>query len=192
MEEIEKRLFEVHGDNVILVRDSYIDISTKAIFIHKKYKEWKSVPNSVLQGTSHPDDKLERMKRTLNERYGKDHPSQILEFSIKGARNSSKSTIKYHWKTGEELVCTASYECAVVDYLNEKGIDFLWQPQIFEMPSGKTYRPDAFLSEQDVWIEIKGYMHPKNQEKWDWFKSEYPTAQLWDKKKLHSMGIKVK
>jgi hypothetical protein len=57
------------------------------------------------------------------------------------------------------------------------------------MPNGKTYRPDLYLIDQGVWIEIKGYFRKDAQEKWDWFKSQFPNAELWDKKKLKEMRI---
>ena len=131
----------------------------------------------------------EKAKKTNFERYGVEHPVQNKEISLKSAKNSNNSSIKFHWKTNEELVCQASYEAKTVDYLNTNKIDFQWQPKTFQMPDGKTYRPDLYLVSQDIWVEIKGWMRKDAQEKWDWFKSENPTAELWDKKKLKDMRI---
>lgn len=135
---------------------------------------------------------LIKRKQTCLEKYGVESPLQKLEIAIKQAKSSNNSTIKFHWKTNEELVCQGSYEAKTVDYLNANKINFEWQPKTFTMPNGKTYRPDLYLIDQDVWVEIKGWMRKDAQEKWDWFKTQFPTAELWDRNKLKEIGIKVR
>ena len=139
-----------------------------------------------------------KSRKTCQERYGKPSPNQNIDIVKKTSRNLAKTTVKHHWKTGEELVCQAGWEPKVVDYLNTKKIDYNWQPKIFEIPkeimvtekgNSTTYRPDVYLPEKDIWIEIKGRMYKDAQQKWDWFKYEHPTAELWDQKKLKEMGI---
>ena len=118
---------------------------------------------------------------------------------LTAAKNSNNGGIIFHWKTGEELVWTASYERKVVDYLNKSMIEFLWQPKTFITPiktnkgdKFSTYRPDLYLSDQDLWIEIKGYMRPVSKEKWNWFHEAYPNSELWNKNKLIELGILTK
>jgi hypothetical protein len=213
IQEVLLRLKEVHGDEVELLESTYIDFKTRCIFIDKDLGEFPATPRAVIQQhTGHPDKWREKQKKTLLDRYGVDSPlknKEILEkalntneirygvrhatqnagIALKAAKKSNNKHVKYHWKTNEELVCQASWEAKVVDYLNAKQISFDWQPKTFKMPTGKTYRPDLYLVEQDVWVEIKGWMRPEAKIKWDWFKTEYPTAELWDKKKLKEMGI---
>jgi len=128
-------------------------------------------------------------KITNNKKYGKDYPMQTLEIALKVAKSSNNSIILVHWKTNEELVCQASYEKAVVEYLNINKINFRWQSKTFMMPNGKTYRPDLYLFSSKKWIEIKGYFRKDAQEKWDWFHKEYPNSELWNKTKLEEIGI---
>lgn len=193
-----KKLKEVHGDTITLDTTTYKGVSHNARFIDKDEGEWWPPVCWVLKGTGHPNKMAEKLAQTCEKLYGFRNPNQNLEIALKGSKTRNTCTIKYHWKTGEELVCTASYEPKVVDYLNLNKIDFKWQPKVFEIPkeilvSPKgnkiTYRPDFYLPEQDAWVEIKGWMMPKSKQKWDWFKSEHPTAQLWDKKVLKEMGI---
>jgi hypothetical protein len=132
---------------------------------------------------------LLKKKATSIKNYGVDHPSQNKEVALKQARSANNSYIKFHWKTNEELVCQGSWEAKTVDHLNTNKIEYDWQPKIFTMPNGKTYRPDLLLTDKNVWVEIKGWMRKDAQEKWDWFKSEYSNADLWNKEKLKSMGI---
>lgn len=132
---------------------------------------------------------MDKIKKTNIKRYGVEICSQNKEIALKQAKSSNIHAIRKHWNTNQELVCVGSYEIKTVDYLNEKQMNYEWQPKIFVMPNGKTYRPDFYLIDSDVWVEIKGYMRKDAQEKWDWFKSENPTAELWDRKKLKEIGI---
>lgn len=112
-----------------------------------------------------------------------------------GAKKLSNSFILYHWKTGGELICQASYEKAVVEYLNKNKINFRWQPKTFITDiltqTGKlsTYRPDMYLFSGKKWIEIKGYFRKHSKQKWDWFQTIKPNSELWDKNKLKKMKI---
>jgi len=133
--------------------------------------------------------RIKKAHKTNEIRHGVRHATQNAVIALKAAKSSNNQHVKYHWKTGEELVCQASWEAKVVDYLNDSRIAYDWQPKVFAMPNGKTYRPDLYLTDKNIWVEIKGWMRAEAQIKWDWFKSEYPTAELWDKKKLKEMGI---
>ena len=57
------------------------------------------------------------------------------------------------------------------------------------MPNNKLYIMDAFLPDENLYIEIKGYKREKSMKKWDWFHKEYPNSELWDKSKLKEMNI---
>ena len=190
LEEIEKRLFRIHGNQVTIKKDTYCGSGSTATFIDIKYGEWKAnVSNVIGRGSSHPKREAEKIKRTCLERYGVDSPNKVPEISLRKAKSQTKSEIKIHWKTGKDLICQASYEPKVVDYLNNNKIDFLWQAQTFTMPNGKTYRPDLLLLEQNIWIEIKGFFRKDALEKWNWFKTQFPTAELWNEPKLKEMKI---
>ncbi len=131
-----------------------------------------------------------KARQTNLDRYGVDHPSKDREIALKTARARNKSTIKYHWDTGEELVCVASYETRTVDYLNSNKINFQWHPKTFTLSTGRRYTPDLYLVDEDLWIEIKGYFLDLSFEKWTEFHNEiHPNSELWNTEKLKSMGI---
>jgi len=114
--------------------------------------------------------------------------------NIEKARNQTRSYILYHWKTGAEVVCVASYEKGVVEYFNKNKIDYNWQPKTFKMPPDKngkikTYRPDCYLPDEDKWIEIKGYFRKDAEEKWNWFHKEHQNSELWNKQRLKEMRL---
>ena len=190
LESVKSRLLSLYGVSTLIEESTYTMVANKANFIDHEFGVFEATVNDVLMNkVRHPKRRLENSKKTCLERYGVEYVSQVKEISLRAAKRMNRSSIKYHWKNDEELVCQASYEPKVIDYLNELKIDFLWQPQVFILPNGKSYRPDLFLIKENKWIEIKGYMRPHSQLKWDWFKTQFPTAELWDKKKLKEMGV---
>ena len=238
IEEVERRLFEIHGNIVKLDRTTYKNTQTKCRFIDKDYGEFWVKPNMMFflkighnkkknlkrkqtnllkYGTEHPlqnkniqekrnsnlmnkfgttctfkvksQDVIEKRKQTNLKKYGFDHPMKNSEIALKQAKACNNCIILVHWFSNEEIVCTASYEKLAVEHFNKNHIDYNWQPQIFLMPNGKTFRPDLYLPDEDKWIEIKGYFRDDAEEKWNWFHKEYPNSELWDKAKLKEMGI---
>jgi hypothetical protein len=304
IEEVKRRLYEIHGDVVVLDESTYVDMSTKAKFIDKDYGEWWCTPNNMLckkqshsarqqekvkqtclkkygcecslqnkevqekrkqtwlenYGCTNPaqnKDIKEKIKQANIEKYGFEHPaqnkdikekvkqtclkkygcecslqnkevqekrkqtfmknygcehhwqnrdiqekrkqtfmknygcenvSQNPQVAQKSARSQRNSTILKHWKTGQDVVCVASYEPKVVEYLNKNKIDYDWQIK-FDMPNGKKYFIDAYLKDRDIYIEVKGYMREKSKAKWDWFHKEHPNSELWDTQKLKELKI---
>ncbi len=188
--DIKQILYEKHDDQIKLKEETYEHTHVKCVFVDKDLGEFSALPTNVLyHGQGHPSRRQENYEKTCLKKYGVKNAIQNLEIAIKSARGTTKRFIKRHWKTGEELVCTASYESKVVDSLNENRIDFKWQPKVFEMPNGKTYRPDMFLVDENKWVEIKGYFRLESKSKWNWFLTQFPNSELWDQKKLKEMGI---
>jgi hypothetical protein len=134
-------------------------------------------------------DVQRKMKQTMLDRYGVEHPNQNKEIALRAARKTNKPSIKFHWKTNDELVCQGSWEAKVVDYLNKNQINYLWQPKAFTLSTGKTYRPDLYLEDEDKWVEIKGYFRDDAKAKWDEFISLCPNSELWNVDKLKELNI---
>jgi hypothetical protein len=132
----------------------------------------------------------EKIQQTCMERYGTKNPSQNYEIALRAARKVNHPELHYHWLTGEELVCQGSYESAVVYHLNNLRINYLWQPEVFKLSTGRTYRPDFYLVDEDKWIEIKGYFRKDALDKWNEFHNIIkPNSELWNKDKLKEMAI---
>lgn len=171
-QEIDKRIDEVHGPIVKIDHSTYSTSHDQATFYDRDYGKWITTVSSVLKGRGHPERGY-----------------------LIAAKKMDNSSVKIHWKTGQELVCQGGWEPKVVDYLNSNKVEYLWQPKTFRTNiltshgNISTYRPDLFLIDKNKWIEIKGRIWPSFQLKWDWFKSEYPNSELWDKKKLKEMKI---
>ena len=177
---------------------TFVDAYTKARFIDSDCGEFWAEPRSVLYHESgHPDKAEAKKKSTCLDRFGCEFPQQNKEIALKTARKQTNSYIRTHWKTGEQVVYVGSFECLVVEYLNAHSIGYLWQPKVFTTPliapngKNRTYRPDLYLEDSQAWIEIKGQFRNDAKEKWDWFHAEHPNSELWDRTKLHSLGIKT-
>jgi hypothetical protein len=127
------------------------------------------------------------------KKYGVPYPAQDYEISLKTARSQKNSYILRHWKTKEKLICTASWEKKVVEYLNNNNIEFGWKTRSFDvLIDGKKrkYFPDLYLSGINKWVEIKGYKRDLGMKKWNYFhKYVKKNSELWDKSKLIKMGI---
>ena len=186
---VKKKIQDAYGDVLKIKEDTYKGTSVNATFTHSIYGEWIIQPRHVLTGIGHPKDGSLKAQETRLKKYGVRFTHQNKDIALKSARSSNNCYIKFHWKTNEELICKGSYEAKVVDYLNKNQINFLWQPKTFIMPNDKTYLPDLYLISENKWVEIKGWMRKDAQEKWDWFKTINPTAELWNKEKLKEMRI---
>jgi len=193
LEEVKRRLYEVHGDTVVLVDDTYVGVAKKCQFIDVEFGKWWATPNNVIAcETDHPKRRTQKIKKTCLAKYGVDNPTKDPQILLRAVRNTNKRTILRHWKTDDELICVGSYETLFVKWANANSIDFAWQI-LHKMPDNHIYVIDAFIKEgmfANTWIEIKGYFRGDAKEKWDWFHSEHPdNSQLWMKKELQNIGI---
>jgi hypothetical protein len=179
------------------VHETFTGSNTKCCFIDPVYGMWWATPSNVIhRRTKHPERaKLDRA-RTMFARYGVDNPTKNQIIALKAARKSNKVMMLSHWKSSEQLVCVGSYEIAVVKWFNTNQYDYEWQPGPFEMPDGRTYRPDVLIltgAFTNVYVEVKGYFRGDANEKWEWFHTQNPkNSQLWDKQRLIELGILTK
>lgn len=198
VDRIETFLSEKYNDVMIIDRSTFINANTKARFIDSDYGVFWAEPRSVLyHGSGHPAKSENKQKATCLLRYGCEFPQQNKEIATKTARKQTSSFILTHWRAGEEIVCVGSFERLVIEYLNANKCNYLWQSRIFETPliapngKNRTYRPDLYLENEQTWVEIKGRFYDDAKEKWEWFHSAYPNSELWDRAKLHALGIKT-
>lgn len=162
--DIQKMLRESHGDNVSLVG------SYQGMLIPTSFENDDGVFIAIPANVIH--------KKTSN-------PMSVnIEHQI-------KSHLYYvnHWKTKERLICQGSWEEKVVQYMNNFKLDYFWQPKTFTTSFGKRYRPDMYVADWNVWIEIKGLWRSGSKQKWEWFHSVYPNSELWDYKELKALEI---
>jgi hypothetical protein len=180
--EVKKRLYEVHGDSVIIDEDTYVSMYKKATFIHEDFGEWEATPDNVItKGSSHPAYAKEKTKLTFLKNYGVSNPSQNKDIFDRITKSRWRKLYLNHWKTGKQLTCISSYEYAVVKVLNERKINFDWQIK-FILEDDVIYFVDLYLVDIDKYVEIKGYFFSeKNKWKWETFHSIYKNSEIWFK-----------
>jgi len=60
-------------------------------------------------------------------------------------------------ETDAGIKVRSNYEKKCAEYLNQNNIEFLYEPLM--LLSGKQFRPDFYLPEYDLFVEICGYNH---------------------------------
>lgn len=135
-------------------------------------------------------DVLKRTHETLKLKYGVENPMQVPEFRLKAAKTCNQITEIPHWKTGQTISCQGSYETKTVIWLNQNKINYIWQPGPFPYEGNKTYTPDLYLPDQNIYVEIKGHWYDEEAKvKWEWFHKEYPNSEIWLEENLVEKSI---
>lgn len=85
-----------------------------------------------------------------------------------------------HTKTGYRedigLVLRSNWEANFARILKLYNIDFDFEPTVFAFPikrGTKAYTPDFYIKENNIWIEIKGFLDDKSKIKLKRFKRYY-------------------
>lgn len=180
-EEAYTAIQEKWGSDVQLIE--YSGYNEKARFLHNKYGEWTATFCNVLKGHCHPLAGVERYKATMKQLYGAEHPSQSAEIHKRMVAGRGQSLFVRHWKSGEQMCCTASYEYAVLNRLNELKEDYSWQIR-FELGLfdgiERVYFCDLYLPSKNLYVEIKGrFIGELNKQKWERFHDQHPNSELW-------------
>jgi len=90
-----------------------------------------------------------------------------------------------------EVCFRSSYELAYVKYLDANKILWYYEIETFDL-GDSTYTPDFFLPATEQFIEIKGYMRKKSQEKINKFLDQYPwDLEILRRNDLIKLGIEL-
>jgi len=152
----------------------------------KKTKDIMSIKssgkNNSMYGRHHSIETKEKMrishigyKPHLNHHHTKETRNKISKKQKGKIPNFSGRGIYYNSPLQGEIYLRSSYEIAYAKYLDSKNILWMYEMETFDL-GDTTYTPDFFLPKFEKFIEIKGYMTNKAQEKINRFKEEYP----WD------------
>jgi hypothetical protein len=187
--EIEHLVLGIHGDEVRLIGE-YQGMLVPTLFESKTHGTFMAIPANVIhKKTEHPKAAVLKRENTTMKRLGVKYWVQDEAKYNEYLKTLHNVFYEKNWKTGENQACRGKWELAVVRWLNELKVDYLWQPKTFVTPSGKTYRPDCYVISWNTWIEVKGMWREGSKEKWEWFHSVYPNSELWDKKELKALQI---
>lgn len=98
-----------------------------------------------------------------------------------GVRATRKGNAYQYTKSGHrkdiDMNVRSSWEANLVRVMKLYKIDFQFEPTVFSFPikrGTKGYTPDFFLTRNNEWIEVKGYLDDKSKIKLKRFKRYYP------------------
>jgi hypothetical protein len=104
---------------------------------------------------------------------------KLREIDGKPVKSSQRKTVSRIGKRKDLGIAVRSgWEANILRYL--KFVQSIWEyePRVFffhEIKHGTTsYTPDIYLPEQDIWVEVKGYLKPSDKTRIRRFKKYYP------------------
>jgi hypothetical protein len=102
-----------------------------------------------------------------------------------GKKAPHSKYIKY-----KNICMHSSWEVAYAKYLDQNNIKWQYEPKAFDL-GNTTYRPDFYLSEKDVYIEIKGFWRDDALRKFKLFQELYSNIRIriLTKKSLEKLEI---
>lgn len=150
------------------------------------------------KGARRSDATKEKMSKNSWARNGFTHPLLGKKHSEKTKRKISRATCAQNkaYKSSFEYVgpkgtisMKSSWEVKYAVHLDSINESWVYEP-VFELSNGYFFIPDFQLSTGDI-IEIKGYMRPDAQIKWDMFCEDYPSVKksLLRKDDLQKLGL---
>lgn len=92
--------------------------------------------------------------------------------TLYGGDNRKGNRVNYDWHImigSKKLKLRSSYEVIYAEYLVREGIRFQYEPKRFKLVGGD-YVPDFYLTERNVWVELKGIMTAESQSRIDRFR----------------------
>ena len=103
---IKERIFEMHGDQLVLDENTYVKLRKKARFVDIKNGEFWAVPADIINGHN-GTRKTEKLIKTLTDRYGVINPSQRPDHFSK-MKNLPPDWYRIpYWKTGKIVILSS-------------------------------------------------------------------------------------
>ncbi len=97
----------------------------------------------------------------------------------RGKNHSQYGTPTPHskWISYKKIWMRSTWEINIAKWLDKHKIKWLYEPERFELKD-RTYCPDFYLPERNIYWEIKGWFHERHQETIKQFRELYPKENL--------------
>lgn len=155
------------------IRPEEYNIKTsKSCTGQKRSQETKEKMSLAKKGIPRSPITIQKMRDNHIDVSGKNNPN-YGKIAAKGAGRGKRCYYNSHLQG--EIYFRSSYELAYAKYLDEHKILWMYEIETFDL-GDSTYTPDFFLPQFEKFIEIKGWMNNKSQEKINKFLEQYP----WD------------
>jgi len=101
--------------------------------------------------------------------------------------------VKYRAKNGRVCRFRSTWEEAFARHLDERELDWAYESHTWMLSDGTVYTPDFWVSEWNVFVEVKGMMTAFARTKIESFRQEYPWLKLivLDRKAFKVYGIQL-
>lgn len=113
----------------------------------------------------HSEATKEKMRRPHPQSRGKGNPHYG-----KPAAHGKGAYCKGIWMR-------STWEIEIAKWLDKQGWKWLYEPKRFELKD-RTYSPDFYLPEQNVYWEVKGWFHERHQETIRQFRELFPNERI--------------
>ncbi len=137
--------------------------------------EYKKMMFAILNKNSNQwsDSKSAKMSQALKRRWKNPEFRNKMEDALSKGQGGYG---KREWF--DRYLFRSSWEVKFAKRLVAAGIKYFYEPQRFKLSNHKTYCPDFFLEDRNLWVEIKGLWKPGSKDKFDLFKIEYPQHKI--------------
>jgi hypothetical protein len=167
--------------------------------IYKKHcqdcgKELSANPNAIRCQSCLAKDKEKRPDYLIKRIEGvkRSWQNPIMKAARSGRNSSGFGRIASHGKGAyyNSIWMRSSYEIAFAKWCDKNKIMWQFEPKAFDLGE-MTYRPDFYLPEFNLWIEVKGWWRDDAKNKFDLFKQKYcgERIKIVDKNELKLGGI---
>ena len=89
---------------------------------------------------------------------------------------------------GRRVSLRSTWEAAFAHWLEENGYSYEYEPRTFDL-DGLTYTPDFYLTKIGLWVEVKGYMRPDDQDRIQRFRAAGFKLWVVDSTFFESLGL---
>ena len=134
-----------------------------------------------IKGSNNPKfGKGEQIEGSRNPFWGKKHSLESIQKIIK-----NRTEIVGTFVPEVQHYVRSTWEEQVAKWLKSKHFTYHYEPRVFNTSAGY-YRPDFYLPDKNLYIEVKGRWYPKAKEKFLHFWQRHPNVLL-----LHKREIKL-
>ena len=167
-----------------------LKIGTSTVLRHLKAYGTKirSMGRKGIKRVPRSDITKERISTANKGKTRSDATRAIMSANNSGPNNPRFGKVPAHGKgswyesaRNGPIWMRSTYELRFCQMADDLCYSYEWEPKAFPLDvKGKktTYRPDAFIKDLNIWIEIKGYWREDAKDKFNAFKEQYPNERI--------------
>lgn len=163
-----------------LTKDTNEILKNRGKKLHIKYMNKELIHGWV--GKKHSNDYKIHMSNILKERHKNGWDNKC----------GRAPKYKYHSNIAGDITVDGSWELSVAKYLDNKNYNWKRNTDRFKYINLNNqesfYKPDFYLIDEDIYLEIKGYETNLDRCKWKQFPNNKKLI-IWKKKNLKDLGI---